>query len=145
MLDVYGLLKDEGYALMHAIDGVAIKNTLLQVTSTICPENRSLGAKIALHVGVYYGAAVNKIISDAGSAGGPNSTTAVLSLLDHSATVYNRAAWVAAAAQRPSNVKAICQWLLVGAPAAAAVRHLRRCWCYARWSTTCLMWRRRLR
>ena len=85
--------------------------------------NRSLGAKIALHVGVYYGSTVTKIISDAGSAGGLNSTTAVLGLLDHSAVTVTNAEWVAAAAERPANVKAICQWLLVRGLAAACVYH----------------------
>jgi hypothetical protein len=92
----------------------------------LCPQHRSLGAKIALHVGVFHGAAVNKIIADAGSAGGVNSTTAVLDMFDHSLTVLNRAQWWGTLLKHPSNLKAICQWLLVSVACPSACNLLMR-------------------
>ncbi len=80
---------------------------------------RSLGAKIALHLGVYHSSVFGKLISDAGSAGGPNSSTAVLDAVDVGMPVVQRLTKLKTLLERPSNAATVCQWVLV--------RHARRC------------------
>lgn len=74
---------------------------------------RSLGAKIALHLGVYHSSIFGKLISDAGSAGGPNSSTAVLDAVDVGIPVVQRLTKFKTLLERPSNAATVCQWVLV--------------------------------
>lgn len=76
---------------------------------------RSLGAKIALHVAVFHGSSIHKLISVAGSAGGTNSSTAVLDAVDVDLPVSDRVAKAGALLERPANIHAVCQWLMVRA------------------------------
>ena len=76
-------------------------------------RRRSLGAKVALHVGVFHGTAVRKIVADAGSAGGNTSSTAVLDGFDGDMSVAQRLQSFGALLERPSNLHALCAWLLV--------------------------------
>lgn len=75
--------------------------------------HRSLGAKVALHIGVFHSSAVRKIIADAGSAGGNTSSTAVLDGFDGDMGVAQRLQSFGALLERPSNLHALCAWLLV--------------------------------
>lgn len=69
---------------------------------------------MALHVAVYYGSTVRKLILAAGSAGGTTSSTAVLDTVSGSwAARLGRAGQLL---ERPNNIRAVCQWLLVRRP-----------------------------
>lgn len=74
---------------------------------------RSLGAKVALHVAVYNGNSVRKVISAAGSAGGTGSSTAVIDAVNGHMSVAERLGRAGALLERPNNIRAVCQWLLV--------------------------------
>ena len=74
---------------------------------------RSLGAKIALHLGAYHSSSFGKLVSDAGSAGGPNSSTAVLDAVDVGMPVVQRLTKLKTLLERPSNAATVCQWVLV--------------------------------
>jgi pimeloyl-ACP methyl ester carboxylesterase len=74
---------------------------------------RSLGAKIALHVAVFHGSSIRKLISVSGSAGGESSSTAVLDAVNLNIPFSERVDKVGALLERPSNIKAVCQWVLV--------------------------------
>ena len=74
---------------------------------------RSLGAKIALHLGVYHSSIFGKLVSDAGSAGGPTSSTAVLDAVDVGIPVAQRLQQLKTLLERPSNAATVCQWVLV--------------------------------
>ena len=90
---------------------------------------RSLGAKVALHVGVFHGGAVRKIVADAGSAGGNTSSTAVLDGFDGDMSVAQRLQSFGALLERPSNLHALCAWLLVRGAPLARIRVLGRFRC----------------
>ena len=74
---------------------------------------RSLGAKIALHLGVYHSSMFGKLVSDAGSAGGPNSSTAVLDAVDVGMPVVQRLTKLKTLLESPANAATVCQWVLV--------------------------------
>lgn len=64
---------------------------------------------------MYHSGTFNKLISDAGSAGGPNSSTAVLDAVDVGMPVVQRLQKLNTLLERPSDATAVCQWVLVGA------------------------------
>jgi len=72
-----------------------------------------LGAKIALHLGVYHGSVFGKLVSDAGSAGGANSSTAVIDAVDVGMPVVQRLQKLNTLLEKPSNAATVCQWVLV--------------------------------
>ncbi len=61
---------------------------------------------------VYHGDAVRKVVSAAGSAGGTGSSTAVIDAVSHM-SVAARLGRAGALLERPNNIRAVCQWLLV--------------------------------
>jgi hypothetical protein len=77
-------------------------------------RRRSLGAKIVLHLGVYHSSVFRKLIADAGSAGGSNSSTAVIDAVGQGVPVVERLMKLKALLERPSDTAAVCQWILVG-------------------------------
>jgi hypothetical protein len=68
---------------------------------------------VALHVAVYNGNSVRKVISAAGSAGGTGSSTAVIDAVNGHMSVAERLGRAGALLERPNNIRAVCQWLLV--------------------------------
>lgn len=66
---------------------------------------------MALNVAVYHGDAVCKVISAAGSAGGAQSSTAVIDAVNGDLSV--RLGRAGALLERPDNIRAVCQWLIV--------------------------------
>ena len=65
---------------------------------------------------MYHGGSVRKIVADAGSAGGNTSSTAVLDGFDGDMSVAQRLQSFGALLERPSNLHALCGWLLVRHP-----------------------------
>ena len=66
-----------------------------------------------LHLGVYHSSAFGKMVADAGSAGGPNSSTAVIDAVGQGVPVVDRLMKLKALLQTPSDTAAVCQWILV--------------------------------
>ena len=64
---------------------------------------------------MYHSSVFGKLVSDAGSAGGPNSSTAVIDAVDVGMPVVQRLAKLQTLLERPSNAATVCQWVLVRA------------------------------